>query len=366
MAWRRLITQVQRHQSEFGKAKHLFTRNYISPTNKFQDCTRNRLFFSQQRFKSSNLGNMYLSEAKEASHLKILSHQDGPEAVISAFESQPSLHTNSVALSEYVKALVQVDGLDESELLKSLRRDSCNSAKEEGSTILGIGDFGWFLIRVVAQILWFVAVIMLKASDKAVQPILETNTKLSDVEGVDEEAMAELEEIVDYIRNHEEYTHQGGKLPKCVLLCGPSSTDKTMLAKTIAGEAGVSFFQRNGSKFDERDKFDEENDGVGAQRVMDFFADAKKQSPCIIFIDDIDAVGGSRNHERQTLNQMLVELDILKQNEGILVIGATNFPELLDKALARPGRFDRHVVIDRSRRTLTNFGISCVKGSESG
>jgi hypothetical protein len=160
----------------------------------------------------------------------------------------------------------------------------------------------------------------------------------------------------------QEYTHQGGKLPKCVLLCGPSSTDKTMLAKTIAGEAGVSFFQRNGSKFDERDKFDEENDGVGAQRVMDFFADAKKQSPCIIFIDDIDAVGGSRNHERQTLNQMLAELDILKQNEGILVIGATNFPELLDKALARPGRFDRHVVIDRSRRTLTNFGISCVKG----
>jgi ATP-dependent 26S proteasome regulatory subunit len=135
-----------------------------------------------------------------------------------------------------------------------------------------------------------------------------------------------------------------------------------MLAKTIAGEAGVSFFQRNGSKFDERDKFGEENDGVGAQRVMDFFADAKKQSPCIIFIDDIDAVGGSRNHERQTLNQMLVELDILKQNEGILVIGATNFPELLDKALARPGRFDRHVVIDRSRRTVTNFGISLVKG----
>jgi hypothetical protein len=129
-----------------------------------------------------------------------------------------------------------------------------------------------------------------------------------------------------------------------------------MLAKAIAGEAGVSFFQSNGSKFDEK------NDGVGAQRVMDLFAAAKKQSPCIIFIDDIDAVGGSQNHERQTLNQMLVELDILKQNEGILVIGATNFPELLDKALARPGRFDRHVVIDRSRRTLTNFGISCVKG----
>ncbi|WJX41689.1 hypothetical protein P8452_29007 [Trifolium repens] len=357
MAWRRLITQVQRHQSEFGKAKHLFTRNYISH-NKFQDCTRNRLFFSQQRFKSSNLGNLYLSEAKEASHLKKLSHQDGPEAVISAFESQPSLHTNSVALSEYVKALVQVDGLDESELLKSLRRDSCNS--EEGSTIFGIGEFGWFLIRSVAKILWFVAIIKLKGNDEAVQPILETNPKFSDVEGVDKEAMAELEEIADYIRNHEEYTHLGGKLPKCVLLCGPSSTDKTMLAKAIAGEAGVSFFQSNGSKFDEK------NDGVGAQRVMDLFAAAKKQSPCIIFIDDIDAVGGSQNHERQTLNQMLVELDILKQNEGILVIGATNFPELLDKALARPGRFDRHVVIDRSRRTVTNFGISLVKGSEGG
>lgn len=175
----------------------------------------------------------------------------------------------------------------------------------------------------------------------------EVKTRFADVAGVDE-AKEELVEVVDFLKSPKKYTDIGGKIPKGVLLVGPPGTGKTLLARAVAGEAGVPFFRISGSDFVEMFV------GVGASRVRDLFKQAREKAPCIIFIDELDAIGKSRvnsingNDEReQTLNQLLVEMDGFDNSKGLILIAATNRPDVLDPALLRPGRFDRQVVVDR-------------------
>jgi cell division protease FtsH len=186
---------------------------------------------------------------------------------------------------------------------------------------------------------------------------VQTNTKINfkDVAGADE-ALEELKEVIDFLKNTEKVKSLGGKMPKGVLLVGPPGTGKTLIAKAIAGEAEVPFFSTNGAEFVEMFV------GVGAARVRDLFEQAKKSAPCIIFIDELDALGktrhanimGGNDEKEQTLNQLLVEMDGFDTQGGIIILAATNRPEMIDPALLRAGRFDRQVVIDRPDRKGRN------------
>ncbi len=185
-----------------------------------------------------------------------------------------------------------------------------------------------------------------KSRARMMNPADKNKITFDDVAGVDEEK-EELEEIVEFLKNPKKFTDMGARIPKGVLLVGGPGTGKTLLAKAVAGEAGVPFFIISGSDFVEMFV------GVGASRVRDLFDEAKKKAPCIVFIDEIDAVGrqrgaglgGGHDEREQTLNQLLVEMDGFSANEGVIVLAATNRPDVLDKALLRPGRFDRQIVV---------------------
>ena len=191
-----------------------------------------------------------------------------------------------------------------------------------------------------------------------------------DVAGIDE-AVEEVKEVVDFLRAPEKYQRLGGRIPKGVLLVGPPGTGKTLLAKAIAGEAGVPFFSLSGSDFVEMFV------GVGAARVRDMFQQAESKAPCIIFIDELDALGktrgnsiiGGHDEREQTLNALLVEMDGFDSNSGVIVMAATNRPETLDQALLRPGRFDRHVLVDRpdirGREAILKVHVKAVKLDDS-
>ena len=243
------------------------------------------------------------------------------------------------------------------ELLDEKNEIRFNYQAEEKETFLQAFVISW-LPMIVLLVIFFVFMRQLQGNSgramsfgKSKARLLNENQKkvtFSDVAGV-EEAKEELEEVVEFLKNPLKFTKLGGRIPKGVLLMGPPGTGKTLLARGVAGEADVPFYSISGSDFVEMFV------GVGASRVRDLFEQAKKSSPCIIFIDEIDAVGrqrgaglgGGHDEREQTLNQLLVEMDGFEHNEGVILIAATNRPDVLDPALLRPGRFDRRVVVNR-------------------
>ncbi|KNC87107.1 hypothetical protein SARC_00782 [Sphaeroforma arctica JP610] len=321
---------------------------------------------------------------KQLALLKELNRAGEHEVVIRRWDSN-KFAINEAAMQEYIKALVHAHRMEASSLPNAIKRlESFGKSGLSDAGLVGAGAGGVSLAgisassplpvelvstikfallkkvgwQIMSAFIFFSVMIAVVQDGMNVNkniPGMRTSTtphadedtglRFEDVRGCDE-AKQDLEEVVEFLRNPEKFTRLGGKLPKGLLLMGPPGTGKTMLARAIAGEADVPFFYCAGSDFDEMFV------GVGARRVRELFEAALKVQPCIVFIDEIDAIGGKRNvrdgsgNSRMTLNQLLVELDGFKQNDGVIVVGATNFPELLDEALIRPGRFDKKVYIN--------------------
>jgi cell division protease FtsH len=256
--------------------------------------------------------------------------------------------------------VTRIPGIDEQPLVAELERHNVEFAGRIETTFWKDLLFGWVIPLAVMIAIWMF--IMRRVGGGPTQALSfgrskhkiydrkELKTTFADVAGVDE-AKAELVEIVDFLKNPRKYQRLGGRIPKGVLLVGPPGTGKTLLARAVAGEADVPFFTLSGSEFVEMFV------GVGASRVRDLFEQAKDKAPCIVFIDELDAIGKSRagstgfvgghDEREQTLNQLLAEMDGFDSSKGVIIMAATNRPEVLDQALLRPGRFDRQVVVDK-------------------
>jgi cell division protease FtsH len=256
--------------------------------------------------------------------------------------------------------VTRIPGMDDAPLVRELEAHKVEFSGRIESTLWRDLLFGWVIPLAVMVGIWML--IMRRVGGGATQALSfgrskakiydrkELKTTFQDVAGVDE-AKAELVEIVDFLKNPRKYQRLGGRIPKGVLLVGPPGTGKTLLARAVAGEADVPFFSMSGSEFVEMFV------GVGASRVRDLFEQAKGKAPCIVFIDELDAVGKSRmggmgvvgghDEREQTLNQLLAEMDGFDSSKGVILMAATNRPEVLDQALLRPGRFDRQIVVDK-------------------
>jgi cell division protease FtsH len=256
--------------------------------------------------------------------------------------------------------VTRIPGVDDQPLIADLEKHKVEFAGRIETTFWKDLLFGWVIPLAVMIAIWMF--IMRRVGGGPTQALSfgrskhkiydrkELKTTFADVAGVDE-AKAELVEIVDFLTNPRKYQRLGGRIPKGVLLVGPPGTGKTLLARAVAGEADVPFFTLSGSEFVEMFV------GVGASRVRDLFEQAKDKAPCIIFIDELDAIGKSRagttgfvgghDEREQTLNQLLAEMDGFDSSKGVIIMAATNRPEVLDQALLRPGRFDRQVVVDK-------------------
>ena len=298
------------------------------------------------------------SMSKEISYTEFLNMINEDKVAAVEFASQqinitPKTEKGSISLTTYYTGYV-----NDSELLPLLKeKDIDIRATIPDNTSTWVYNILSFVIPLV--LVWILLGFLMKRmggggmmgvgkSNAKVYVEKSTGVTFKDVAGQDE-AKESLQEVVDFLHNPGKYTKIGAKLPKGALLVGPPGTGKTLLAKAVAGEAGVPFFSLAGSDFVEMFV------GVGASRVRDLFKEAQKQAPCIIFIDEIDAIGKSRdsrygggNDEReQTLNQLLAEMDGFDTSKGLLILAATNRPEVLDKALLRPGRFDRRIIVDK-------------------
>lgn len=298
------------------------------------------------------------SMSKEISYTEFLNMIDEDKVAAVEFASQqinitPKTEKGSISLTTYYTGYV-----NDSELLPLLKEKNIDiRATIPDNTSTWVYNILSFVIPLV--LVWILLGFLMKRmggggmmgvgkSNAKVYVEKSTGVTFKDVAGQDE-AKESLQEVVDFLHNPGKYTQIGAKLPKGALLVGPPGTGKTLLAKAVAGEAGVPFFSLAGSDFVEMFV------GVGASRVRDLFKEAQKQAPCIIFIDEIDAIGKSRdsrygggNDEReQTLNQLLAEMDGFDTSKGLLILAATNRPEVLDKALLRPGRFDRRIIVDK-------------------
>ena len=297
------------------------------------------------------------------------------EGASTSGSSSPAFPSRSVAAAR-PKAVYKTVPIYDEELTKLLDEKGVvyEAVSQEGGAVLSF-LLSWILPIGFMIVLWRVLfkrlgnpggnVLAFGQNKATIVAEGDVKTRFSDVAGVDE-AKDELVEVVDFLKNPKKYTDIGGKIPKGVLLVGPPGTGKTLLARAVAGEANVPFFRISGSDFVEMFV------GVGASRVRDLFKQAREKAPCIVFIDELDAIGKSRinsmssNDEReQTLNQLLVEMDGFDAPSGLIILAATNRPDVLDPALLRPGRFDRQVLVDRpdlsGREAVLRIHVKAVK-----